>query len=127
MKWTAIATLDIIGRVGFNHDFKGGKTQEAKDIQKAWTDQVNAGMETATFYAQIFLQTFPFLLYIPIDAIQKQGDIKMVINCLAEMFLKMGADVEKGWNLLSLMVKVNSQGDGKMSNQQMIDHITMFM
>ncbi|ESK84361.1 cytochrome p450 [Moniliophthora roreri MCA 2997] len=127
MKWTAIATLDIIGRVGFNHDFKGGETQEAKDIQKAWTDQVNAGMETAAFYAQIFLRTFPFLLYIPVDAIQKQGDIKMVINRLAEMFLKRGADVEKGRNLLSLMVKANSQGDGKMSNQQMIDHITTFV
>ncbi len=41
---------DIIGKVGFNHDFEQGKSQDAKDIQKAWTDQVNAGMTTAAFY-----------------------------------------------------------------------------
>ncbi|KAK7043905.1 hypothetical protein VNI00_008071 [Paramarasmius palmivorus] len=127
MKWTAIATLDIIGRVGFNHDFKGGETQDAKDIQNAWTEQVNAGMTTAAFYAQIFLRTFPFLLSVPVDAIQKQGDIKMVINRLAEKFLAKGADIEKGRNLLSIMVRANSQGVGKMSNQQMIDHITTFV
>ena len=42
--------MDIIGKVGFNHDFEQGKSQDAKDIQKAWTDQVNAGMTTAAFY-----------------------------------------------------------------------------
>ncbi|KAF9030065.1 cytochrome P450 [Rhodocollybia butyracea] len=33
-------TLDIIGRVGFGHDFGGGKSQEAKEIGSAWRRDV---------------------------------------------------------------------------------------
>ncbi|KJA16707.1 hypothetical protein HYPSUDRAFT_47076 [Hypholoma sublateritium FD-334 SS-4] len=133
MKWTATATLDIIGKVGFNHDFEQGKSQDAKDIQKAWTDQVNAGMTTAAFYAQIFLRTFPFILSIPVEAIQKQGDIKNVINRLANKFISEKGELvenektEKAKNLLAIMMKANSSGVNKMSTQQMIDHITTFV
>lgn len=43
--WTAKATLDIIGRVGFGHDFALGTSPEGARILKAWKDQANMGFQ----------------------------------------------------------------------------------
>ena len=51
-------------QVEFNHDFEQGSSQDAKDIQKAWTDQVNAGMSIAAFYVTL---PPPSLLQLPFD------------------------------------------------------------
>jgi hypothetical protein len=54
-------------------------------------------------------RTFPFMLSIPIEAIQKQGDIKTVIDRLADKFISKKGELiasekaEKGKNLLGLM------------------------
>lgn len=43
MDWTWRVSLDIIGRVAFDHDFECGDSENAKEIHHSWMDQVNAG------------------------------------------------------------------------------------
>lgn len=47
--WTWRATLDVIGRAAFDHDFECGESEAAKAIQRSWTQQVNAGLQKIGF------------------------------------------------------------------------------
>ena len=47
--WTCRATLDVIGRVAFGHDFECGESEDAKAIQRSWKQQVNAGLRKIGF------------------------------------------------------------------------------
>ncbi|KAG8774992.1 hypothetical protein FRC16_004951 [Serendipita sp. 398] len=44
LDWSATSTLDVIGRVAFNHDFQQGQSPEAVSIMEGWRKQANLGM-----------------------------------------------------------------------------------
>ncbi|KAF9065733.1 cytochrome P450 [Rhodocollybia butyracea] len=52
-------TLDIIGRVGFGHDFEGGENKDAKAIRSAWHQDVVMSQTFIGFLAPRLLNIFP--------------------------------------------------------------------
>ena len=102
--WTSPASLDVIGRCGFKHDFQFGESEDAKSILHAWRDQVSAGMLTSGFVALVVLRTFPFITSLPIAAIQAQGAIKTTVRKLAQQLIDANAgQLERNTDVLSLL------------------------
>ncbi|KAF8598677.1 cytochrome P450 [Ceratobasidium sp. AG-I] len=100
MDWTWRVALDIIGRVGFDHDFGCGESENAKVIHRTWVDQVNAGFDRmgaivslvdlwelgdalALSYghgkAPLVMRAFPFIVRLPLKAIKAQENIATII------------------------------------------------
>ncbi|KDQ09981.1 hypothetical protein BOTBODRAFT_190762 [Botryobasidium botryosum FD-172 SS1] len=105
-EWTSKVTLDIIGRIGFGHNFDYGESADAQKITHAWDQSVSLGMTRARRIAPTILRTFPILISLPIPAIQAQGAIKLTVKELAEeLYVKASANPElnKGRDLLSTL------------------------
>ena len=100
--WSAAASLDVIGRCGFKHDFRFGETPEGRSILAHWRAQVSAGMLPSAFLALVVLRTFPRITALPIPAIQAQGAIKTTVRALAQRLV--GADnLARNTDVLSLL------------------------
>ncbi|PBK86383.1 cytochrome P450 [Armillaria gallica] len=80
LDWTGKATLNIVGRVAFLHDFKAGNSKEAQDILNARKKGVSAIAQYIGFLTLMLLRRFHFLNYFPIAAIQGQGLAKRTIH-----------------------------------------------
>ncbi|PBK86343.1 cytochrome P450 [Armillaria gallica] len=80
LDWTGKATLNIVGRVAFLHDFKAGNSKEAQDILNARKKGVSAIAKYVGFLTLMLLRRFHFLNYFPIAAIQGQGLAKRTIH-----------------------------------------------
>ncbi|KAF5370377.1 hypothetical protein D9758_006897 [Tetrapyrgos nigripes] len=131
MDLTGRTTLDITGRVAFDHDFKLGLDDDAQTILQAWRRMVNIGMQFRGFMALVLLRRFPWMNYIPIKSNRGQSTVKATIQQgIAQELVKRGANEDmgstaKGKDLMSLLVKATSQG--RISKQELMDHITMFL
>lgn len=86
--WSAAASLDVIGRCGFKHDFRFGETPEGRAILAHWRAQVSAGMLPSAFLALVVLRTCPRITALPIPAIQAQGAIKTTVRALAQRLVR---------------------------------------
>ncbi|KAK0184560.1 cytochrome P450 [Armillaria mellea] len=80
LDWTGKATLNIVGRVAFLHDFKAGNSKEAQDILNARKKGVSAVVKYVGFLTLMLLRRFQFLNYLPIAVIQGQGLAKRTIH-----------------------------------------------
>ncbi|TFK47319.1 cytochrome P450, partial [Heliocybe sulcata] len=118
--WTASATLDIIGFVGFGYDFQLGESDEAKQIIGAWANQVAAGLSDTAFFAEMVLRAFPFLLSLPLEALETQSKIRKICDKLARKLI----DNAK-WDEASSGIKgsVRASGEGRMTTQETIDNV----
>ena len=67
----AVVTLEVIGRVGFKHDFGLGESKEAKLIIQGWHEQATAGLGPFGFVALVVLRTFPLIISLPVEATYK--------------------------------------------------------
>ncbi|KZT21967.1 cytochrome P450 [Neolentinus lepideus HHB14362 ss-1] len=126
--WTSSATLDIIGFVGFGYDFGLGESDEAKEIIGAWADMVKAGLSEMTFFAEVVLRAFPFLLSLPLEALEAQSKIKKICDKLARKLIDnaqwdTASSGNKGpsFNFLGLMMRAS--GEGRMTTQETIDNL----
>ncbi|TDL23929.1 cytochrome P450 [Rickenella mellea] len=120
--YTSYCTLDIIGRVGFGHDFKYGQSVEAKEISDSWSEIVTTGLTIGACLAPIILRAFPFITSIPVSFMQAQGQVKIVIDKLARRFMEDESQIEKGKNILSILKRAQGESDGLTTNQ-LIDNI----
>ena len=100
--WMAAVTLDVIGRVGFKHDFGLGESEEAKLIIQGWHEQASAGLQPAGFLALVVLRTFPFITSLPVEAMQKQGETKQIVQKLARELIA-SSSLEGNTDILSLL------------------------
>ncbi|KAG8987614.1 hypothetical protein FRB90_003253 [Tulasnella sp. 427] len=82
LDWCSRATLDIIGSVGFGHDFQCGTSEEAKAIARSWKELISVGLQFPGFVAPLVIRAFPFITDLPVEAIQAQGEIKTIINSI---------------------------------------------
>ncbi|KAF8601601.1 cytochrome P450 [Ceratobasidium sp. AG-I] len=115
--WTCRATLDVIGRVAFDHDFECGESEDAKAIQRSWRQQVNAGLQKIGFIASahksnlqqglLTLRAFPFIADLPFKSIQAQGEVKMIVKNVAQSIIERGGCESKDLNLLATLVANN--------------------
>ncbi|KDQ09988.1 hypothetical protein BOTBODRAFT_178543 [Botryobasidium botryosum FD-172 SS1] len=129
-EWTSNATLDVIGRVGFGHDFRCGESIEAKKIAAAWHETVSLGLTKAGRIAPLIIRTFPIIVSLPIPAIQSQGATKLTVRALAEeLYVKASADPEsiKGKDLLSTLIRANFRERRNISKDELLDHICTFV
>ena len=95
--YTSAATLDIIGRVGFGHDFRatipapGDKgpdgsalpTTDAGAIRVAFDQLVATGLLFSSFMAPIVVRAFPPITQAPLPLMRAQGATKVIVKRLA--------------------------------------------
>ncbi|TFY82726.1 hypothetical protein EWM64_g1280 [Hericium alpestre] len=128
---TSACTLDIIGRAAFGHDFGAGRSEEAKAISAAWTKHVNMGLTFGGFIAPHVVQTFPWIVKLPIATLQAQGTAKVIVTDLASRIIDRGVINEQGKDILSLLMKAardskNPESDG-LTQSQIVDNISTFI
>ena len=102
-------TLQIIGLVGFGFDFQLGDSPEAKDIHDAWSDLFGVGMSFPGFMAPLAIRKFPWITSIPVDSIQAQGKVKILIKYICRNIIENQREAvdsreQDGGNLLSALM-----------------------
>ena len=110
--YTARATLDIIGRVAFGHDFNAvGDAPDAVKIINTFRTQSNMSCEHSTFTALLVLRLFPWITSLPLKAIQAQGAVADTVRKLAkDIFVNSQVDNKgSGNDLMSLLLKANAR------------------
>ena len=110
LDYTARATLDIIGRVGFGHDFNAvGDAPDAIKIINTFRNQSNMSCEHSTFTALLILRLFPWITSLPLKAIQAQGAVADTVRKLAKDIVANQVDNKgSGKDLMSLLLKANA-------------------
>ncbi|KZV98142.1 cytochrome P450 [Exidia glandulosa HHB12029] len=128
LDWTWKVTLDIIGQVGFSHDFRCGESEDGKAIAKAWHDQVNMAMNFGGFVAPLLIRQFPWIVNLPVEAIQAPGKVKTIVKRLGKEFIERQETVN-GTDLLSVLIRENSRvaRDEQDSTDQLLDHTCTFV
>ncbi|TFK38920.1 cytochrome P450, partial [Crucibulum laeve] len=131
-EWMQSATLDALGRFAFDHDFVGGKSEEALEILYSWRNMASVAISPMGFYGLMLLRRFPFLNRLPIPVIQSQGNVRRTIHAgLAKNLLK------RNEALLDSIDSSNEQGDllleltkayraGFIGRDELMDHVVMF-
>ncbi|TDL23918.1 cytochrome P450 [Rickenella mellea] len=118
-------TLDIIGRVGFGHDFNFGKSPEAQEMAASWNQVINSGLTFRAFISRFILRAFPSITSLPLKVLRAQGEYKEVIGKLAKNIIQDGLHQEKRKNLLSILMTAQSEDDG-LATPRIIDNIITF-
>ncbi|KAF9066298.1 cytochrome P450 [Rhodocollybia butyracea] len=124
-------TLDIIGRVGFGHEFE---STETRAISSAWHQDVVLAQTFAGFMAPIMMTIFPFITRLPIPAFQ-DNVVRKFVHQLAGKILSdnsKDADVLGGNDMLSILRNANQNMDEKsdqarLSTTELLDNITIIL
>ncbi|KAG8747300.1 hypothetical protein FRC10_001479 [Ceratobasidium sp. 414] len=123
-EWTGRATLDVIGRFAFDYDFECGENDVAKTIQRSWKVQVDLAMQRAGFIGLLVLRACPWVVDLPIKAIQQEGAVKTAVRGLARKVIERGPSGAKQKNLLSTLVGLAAKGELDASSDELLDHIS---
>ncbi|KAF8598681.1 cytochrome P450 [Ceratobasidium sp. AG-I] len=124
MDWTWRVALDIIGRVAFGYDFGCGESENAREIHQSWVDQVNAGFHRMGVVGLFVLRAFPFIVKLPLKAIEAQEGVKLRIQSIGRSMLEHNVHDSKNNNLLSYIARLAATEDSGISNQELLDHIS---
>jgi len=111
LDYTARATLDIIGRVAFGHDFNAiGDAPDAIKITNSLRTQNEMACERSAFTALLILRMFPWITSLPLKAIQAQSAVADTVRKLARDIVASGQIDNKGngKDLMSLMLQANA-------------------
>nr|BAK09405.1 cytochrome P450 [Postia placenta] len=132
LEWTAKATLNVIGRVVFLHDFEGGNSEDAKLILNARRRGVNPVLQYAGFLTLMLLRRFPILNKLPIWAIQSQGLAKMVIQSgvAYEMIRRnegLVGNIQPKQQRDLLTRLLSAHAEGRISRQELLEQISTFV
>ena len=128
LDYTARATLDIIGRVAFGHDFNAvGDAPGATKIINTIRTQNEMGCEHSAFTALLILRFFPWITSLPFKAIQAQGAVADTIRTFAKgIVANSQIDITgSGKDLMSRMLQANAcQHESKRCDiTEIYDHI----
>ena len=132
LDYTARATLDIIGRVAFGHDFNAvGDAPDAIKIINSMRNQNDMGCEHSAFTSLLVLRLFPWITSLPLKAIQAQGVVADMIRKLAKDIVANSRVDNKtsDKDLMSLLLKANAcQHESKRCDiTEIYEHIVTFM
>ncbi|KAF9071344.1 cytochrome P450 [Rhodocollybia butyracea] len=124
-------TLDIIGRVGFGHEFE---STEAKAIISAWHQDVVRSQTFAGFVAPILMTIFPFITKLPLPAFQGHV-VRSIVHEVAGKVLSDGSkntNVLDGNNIMSILLRNGKQttdekSASRLSTTQLLDNITIIL
>ncbi|KAI0746369.1 cytochrome P450 [Daedaleopsis nitida] len=128
-EWTAKATLNVVGRVAFLHDFEGGASAEAKEILHARRRGVSPAAKYIGLLTLMLLRRFPVLNDLPIEAIQSQGLAKLAIQSgVAHELVRRNqgvVDEKNGKDLLSRLLVAHASG--KITREELYEQISTFI
>ena len=132
LDYTARATLDIIGRVAFGHDFNAvGDAPDAIKIINTYRNHDEMGCEHSTFTALLILRLFPWITSLPLKAIQAQGAVADTVRKLAKDIVANSQVDNKGDGkvLMSLMLQANAcQHENKRCDvTEIYEHVVTFV
>jgi len=132
LDYTSRATMDIIGRVAFGHDFNAvGDAPDAMKIANLWKAQRKMSCEHSAFIATLVLRLFPSITSLPLSALQAQVVVADTIRNLAKNIVANSQVDNKGdgKDLLSLLLKANAlQHESKRGEMpEIYDHILTFL
>ncbi|KAM5543816.1 hypothetical protein V8D89_002433 [Ganoderma adspersum] len=132
LDWTSKATLNVIGRVAFLHDFQGGNSPEAEKILGGRRRGVSRAAKYASFLMLMLLRRFPVLNELPITAIQSQGFAKIAVQTgVARELIRRNREVvndastKAQKDLLSRLLVAHA--DGQISEEELYEHISTFI
>ena len=111
LDYTARATLDIIGRVAFGYDFNAvGDAPDATKIINNFRTQNEMGCEHSAFTGLLILRLFPWIISLPLKAIQAQGAVADTVRKLAKDIVANSQidNTANGKDLMSLMLQANN-------------------
>ena len=111
LDYTARATLDVIGRVAFGHDFNAvGDAPDAIKIINTVRAQNEMACENSAFTALLILRLFPWITSLPLKAIQAQSAVADTVRKLAKNIVANGQIDSKGngKDFMSLMLQANA-------------------
>ncbi|KII84094.1 hypothetical protein PLICRDRAFT_46431 [Plicaturopsis crispa FD-325 SS-3] len=143
-KYTIIPTLDIIGRVGFGHDFKAVSTAEfdsteapqtdAQTIVANWEAFIHDAYTFTTFLALAILRVFPTWLSAQLSIIQTQSRISTTIARIAAPIVsaaRRGEHTGNGKDVLSILTRTAKDSKGtlreELSDETIIANINTFL
>ena len=132
LDYTARATLDVIGRVAFGHDFNAvGDAPDAIKIINTMRAHNEMGCEHSAFTALLILRLFPWITSLPLKAIQIQSAVADTVRKLAKGIVANGQIDNKGSgkDLMSLMLQANAcQHESKRCDiTEIYEHIVTFV
>lgn len=122
-EWLSRVTKDIIGIVRFGYDFQCGESVEAKMIEEIWSKLVIAGLELPGFVVPIILRIFPWLLKLPVKAIETQGAIRQIVRGVALQIVqnREAAHEKPGKDLLSALLRMK---DSEIDLDNLLDQVS---
>lgn len=126
LSWIGCATMDIIGAIGFGHDFQCGESPEARAINEIWEKIIITSMDLPAFVAPLLVRIFPWILNLPVPAMQSQDAIKRIVRSIAsEIIQNREATQEKpGKDILSTLLKMK---DTVIDLDNMLDQANTFL
>ncbi|KAG5725376.1 hypothetical protein E4T56_gene6739 [Termitomyces sp. T112] len=132
LDWTGKATLNVVGRFAFLHDFEGGNSEDAQKILNARKAAVPVVMQYVAFLTLMLLRRFPVLNRLPIDVLQSQGLAKRTIQAgVAKEFIHrnqilLQSNRDKySKDLLSRLL--NAAAEGRITMSEVYEHISTFI
>jgi cytochrome P450 len=130
--YTARATMDIIGRVAFGHDFNAvGDAPDTLKIINLWRAQSDMSCEYSAFIAMLVLRLFPSITSLPLPPFQAQVVVTDTIRKLAKDIVASSqvGGMGNGKDLMSLLLKANAlQDESKRCDMtEIYDHIATIM
>ncbi|KAG8985961.1 hypothetical protein FRB90_004340 [Tulasnella sp. 427] len=136
-EWTAKLTLDIIGRVGFGHDFQLGQSPEALRILEGWKNQATMGFDKSAMLGMALLRLFPALSSAPVAALKAQEEIRETIKSIARGIVQearenlaedggWGEKVKGATDIISLLLR-SSVTDNGLTEDELLDNIVTFV
>ena len=111
LDYTARATLDVIGRVAFGHDFNAvGDASDAMKIINTLRIQNEMICKLSAFTGLLILRQFPWITSLPLKAIQAQGAVAETVRKLAKDIVDNSQVDDKGdgKDLMSLLFQANA-------------------
>ncbi|KAG8944219.1 hypothetical protein FRC04_002086 [Tulasnella sp. 424] len=136
-EWTAKLTLDIIGRIGFGHDFMLGQSPEAQRILEGWKNQATMGFDKSAMLGMALLRLFPALSSAPVAALKAQEETRETIKSIARGIVQearnnladdgdWGAKVKGATDIISLLLR-SSVTDNGLTEDELLDNIVTFV
>jgi cytochrome P450 len=132
LDYTARATMDVIGRVAFGHDFNAvGDAPDAIEITNLWRAQNDRFCEYSAYIAILVLRLFPSITFLPFPAFQAQAAVTNTIRKLATGIVANSQVDNKGngKDLMSILLKANAlQNESKRCDMpEIYNHIVTFV
>jgi cytochrome P450 len=134
LDWTGKATLNVIGRVIFSHDFEGGNSNDAQAILEGRRRGVSPIIRYVGFLTLMLLRRFPMLNDLPIPAIQAQATAKLAIQSgVAKEMIKRQRELSaptdkserKSKDLLSRLI--SAEASGEITSEELYEQISTFV